>query len=804
MESTNEGGQTLLLDRHGALRPESLNAKAFQEQWPLDLAVQPSTKAEYAPHPNGGGMVQSTASVDASVYVGPDARVSGKAVLEGNVRLEDFAIVAGGAHLSGDARVSKHAVVLDGAVLTDQAHVTDSARVSGQAIIEQQAEVSGRARVSGQVLASGEAVITEQAVVRDRAQVLEQARVVGDGMMGAETKVFGTQQVGEPNPPKPNFERVVTGLEINDVFARRATDGTQLTEDQLQALRPATNVEAEVRRSLQQQVQSAEISVDAKSWATGFYGGAVLPPDYSGNAEKYLVLRLPSADAAAQVRQQLLASGGHEDIHVGPALPVARPGQALRAEAGENDHELRVAYHLNGRSLPAVHDAIREAQQTPGLVRSFERPLDALDRADEVSRRPALEAEAGRGVGSETQRPAGPLAYELPLPATREWLGGESAPTQMGLPPRTVESGAAAEKMIAIQFAEPPRGDGQHPGAEKMRQELLAASFATVGPVLPVASQSPLAVAEVRVAYHLGQRDLGELTHTLDKLGSQPNIFIKEYQEDRDQRLQQLRTSATAEVAPVTRELLAREGVREASGLIRVVPVEGQANPEAYAKDIRLSLEQRGATVLEQPGLAAPGSARVLEYRYDLQQPGVNVLSRTLDEFSHQPGVKVQENERTESARQLHAALNPPSEAAVRVPDRETGAPAPLAAPAYNARGEEKLAVVQIDEVAQPAGAQARGKAEGVKENLEGAGAKVGTISSTVDEKGIRHSEMLVSYRTDEPSIVAINKQLNAVPGTGGAVYEHPADIPQRNQAAATLERAGASPARAAGVEAGH
>jgi len=805
LEATNDGGQTILLDRFGSMRPESLNAPAYREAWKLDLTVQPSTKAEYAPHPNGGGLVQSTASVDASVYVGPQARVSGMAVLQDNVRIEDNAIVGGTAHLSGKARVSEQAVVLDGAIVKDEAHIKGQARVSGQPTIEGQAEVSGKSRVSGEALVSGEAVVTEQGRVSDRAQLLEQGRVVGNGEMGADTKVFGAQQVGEPNPTKPNFERLVTGIELPSVFSTKSVDGIQLTADQQRSLQPTTVVDADERRSLQQQVKEAVISSDAKSWATGFHAGNVLPPDYAGNAEKYLVLRFPTEEAAAQVKTQLLASGGQEDIHVGAVLPTARAGQGLRPQAAENDHEIRIAYHLNGRSLPAVHEAIVEAQQTPGLVRSYERPLDALDRADEVSRRPALEQEAGRGQGAEVQRAgqANVPAFELPAAATREWLAGDVATTQQGLPPRSAESVASAEKLIAIQIAEPLRSDGQHPNADRVRQQIQNASFATVGPVLAVesAGTTTLAVSEVRVAYHLGQNDLGSLTAQLDKLGAQPNVFVREYAEDRTQREQQFQHLATREMVPVSREMLERENITQASGLIRILPQEGQATPEAYAKDIRLSLEQRGATVQELPGLATPGSARVLEYNYTLQQPGLNVLSRTLDEFSQQPGIRVHENERTQSARELHTALNPPSVAATRIPDRETGEQARPTPVAYNARGEEKLAVVQIDEVAQPAGAQARGKAESVKENLEGAGAKVGTISSVVDDKGIRHSEMLVAYRTDEPNIVGINKQLNAVPGTGGSVTEHPADISQRQTAAASLERNTATQTREAAPE---
>ena len=70
-------------------------------------------------HPNGGGWVQDTASVDETAYVGPDAEVYGNAQVCGNAR------VFGNARVSGTAQVS------------------ETARVSGAA------EVSGNARVFG-------------------------------------------------------------------------------------------------------------------------------------------------------------------------------------------------------------------------------------------------------------------------------------------------------------------------------------------------------------------------------------------------------------------------------------------------------------------------------------------------------------------------------------------------------------------------------------------------------------------------------------------------------------------------------
>ena len=806
LAETQDRGQTLLLDPHGGRHSlESLtkiNEQVARGERIFDLTVQPSPAAEYRAHPNGGGLVQTTARVEESVYVGPHARVAGTAELTGHVRVEDYALVAGAARLSENVRVSQHAVVAEGAVLKGEVHVTESARVAHYATGQENAEIGGQARVGGRSLVGGRAYVGEQAEISGRAQVVDEGRVIGFGRASDDAKVQGQTQVGEPNPPRPQFERLILGEALGGAGNEQGIlVRDRLTADQRTALSPSDMVPAETRQALQGQVGRAAISEDAKSWATGFYASTshVLPPDYAGNAEKYVVLRLPTEEAAAQLKTQLLASGGGTDIHVGAIVPVNRPGQGLRPDGAENDHELRVAYHLGGRNLPAVHEAIVAAQATPGLVRSFERPLDALDRAEEVGRRPPLELEAGRARGAEAARPdvTGPLTYEQPGAATRGWLAGEGAST----PPRP-ENGAA-EKLLVLQIAEPVRADGQHPAAERVRQDVQQGSFATVGPVLPVEISGPerLAVSEVRVAYHLGQQDLPGLAQQLDKLGVQPNIFVREPTEDRDQRQQQLLHLASRELTPVSREQLEREGLTQATGLIRIAPVDGQAKPEAYAQDIRLSLEQRGATVQEQPRLNTPDSARVLEYNYALNQPGLNVLSRTLDEFSQQPGVKVQENERTQAARELHTALNPPSEAATRIPDRETGEAARPTPAAYNARGEEKLAVVQIDEVAQPAGAQVKGKAESVKENLEGAGAKVGNISSAVDERGIRHSEMLVSYRTDEPNVVAINKQLNAVPGTGGTLIEHPADTSQRLTSAANMERAVGTPAREAAPE---
>lgn len=99
------------------------------------------------------------------------------------------------------------------------------------------------------------------------------------------------------------------------------------------------------------------------------------------------------------------------------------------------------------------------------------------------------------------------------------------------------------------------------------------------------------------------------------------------------------------------------------------------------------------------------------------------------------------------------------------------------------AQGAEKQVIIRVDEPAPDAGS--RGQAEAVKEAVTASGAKAGDVQSTVDAQGIRHSEMQVSYRTDQPEIGKISRTLDAVAQQSGSqVVEHGSDRAERQQAA--------------------
>ncbi|TGD76980.1 toprim domain-containing protein [Hymenobacter wooponensis] len=160
-------------------------------------------------------------------------------------------------------------------------------------------------------------------------------------------------------------------------------------------------------------------------------------------------------------------------------------------------------------------------------------------------------------------------------------------------------------------------------------------------------------------------------------------------------------------------------------------------------------------------------------------------------------GVSVSESEADRAARQVVAEA-----AAIQPHNRDRsmdqapatlateGQPEPRAAEAVPApQGDEKQVIIKVDEVAPAPGA--RGQAEAVKEAVSGSGAKTGNIQSTTDAQGIRHSEMKVSYRTDQPEIARVSQTLDAVASQpGSSVIEHSSDRAERREISKGYEMA--------------
>lgn len=117
-------------------------------------------QVEGRPHQNGGGLVEDTAKVDLSAFVGPHARVLGNSKVLGGARIEDYAVVrdstvmdqalvSGHALVSGNSTLSGRAKVRDFAVVKGATTVTDQAKILEHAVIETGKTCSGQVVVKG-------------------------------------------------------------------------------------------------------------------------------------------------------------------------------------------------------------------------------------------------------------------------------------------------------------------------------------------------------------------------------------------------------------------------------------------------------------------------------------------------------------------------------------------------------------------------------------------------------------------------------------------------------------------------------
>jgi len=110
-------------------------------------------------HSNGGGFVASTAKVDASVYVGPNAAVIGNATVTGNVVIDGFAMIAERANISGNAYIGDTAMVMGNATVSGNAKIMESACVYGNYSVTDNAVVKGVSFCMYNGKASGQAIL---------------------------------------------------------------------------------------------------------------------------------------------------------------------------------------------------------------------------------------------------------------------------------------------------------------------------------------------------------------------------------------------------------------------------------------------------------------------------------------------------------------------------------------------------------------------------------------------------------------------------------------------------------------------
>ncbi len=143
----------------------------------------------YHNHSNGGGLVSDSATVDASVYVGPNAKVLGSATVTGNARIEDYAVV------QGSAQVSDYAVISGYAIIAESAKISGNARVDDYAMVMGTATVSGNAKVIESACVYGQYSITDYACAKGMAFCMAAGTLSGQGVVDGDYYDDGNKYV---------------------------------------------------------------------------------------------------------------------------------------------------------------------------------------------------------------------------------------------------------------------------------------------------------------------------------------------------------------------------------------------------------------------------------------------------------------------------------------------------------------------------------------------------------------------------------------------------------------------------------
>lgn len=145
----------------------------------------------YHNHSNGGGIVSDNATVDASVYVGPNAKVLGSATVTGNARIEDYAVV------QDNARVTDNAVISGYAIVAERATVSGNARVDDTGLVMGQANVSGNAKVIESACVYGTYTMTDNAIAKGMAFCMANGSISGQGAVDGDYYDDGGKSVSK-------------------------------------------------------------------------------------------------------------------------------------------------------------------------------------------------------------------------------------------------------------------------------------------------------------------------------------------------------------------------------------------------------------------------------------------------------------------------------------------------------------------------------------------------------------------------------------------------------------------------------
>lgn len=388
---------------------------------------------------------------------------------------------------------------------------------------------------------------------------------------------------------------------------------------------------------------------------------------------------------------------------------------------------------------------------------------------------------------------------------------------------------------LALRVEETAPADGNRPRAEIMREQFQLAGAQTA--LLPVATEQPgVLVNELRLVYNPERANAAGIEAQINKATEQPGVTVTETAEGNNSRTL---AAVFAEPlrAPSHHQALEKDLQATPDNPVRFVGVDMPRTAEnrAFLEQTMVEAKNNGASVdfIKENGQHPMPERLNVVIGYRLDQPELDKIDKQLSALAgtkdaqlvlDQPEERKAElakreaqgigtangpgqptppglQERTAEPAQpnqvereklaTHAELKvkeldvtPVVEVAPKAPEAEEQKVARDRQQEQH-NGGNQMAIVKVVDKPEPGDSKESGKAERIHTALEVAGANAGEIKSTITPDGIRHSEMDVSYRTDQATIKEISNTLDKAGRSDGVQVLESSEHKSERQSAA-------------------
>jgi carbonic anhydrase/acetyltransferase-like protein (isoleucine patch superfamily) len=147
-------------------------------------------------HPNGGGLVADTATVDPTVFLSSDSCVYGFSVVRDNVRITGGASIQGDLLPGGISTLIENQVAIVGPVkIRNAVLLRNQAKVRGQVSLTGTVQIMHHATIAGNVALHGDVVVLDSAYISGNVRITatdEQYIIKGEEIIHGDVEILVT------------------------------------------------------------------------------------------------------------------------------------------------------------------------------------------------------------------------------------------------------------------------------------------------------------------------------------------------------------------------------------------------------------------------------------------------------------------------------------------------------------------------------------------------------------------------------------------------------------------------------------